>query len=52
MNLTMSLVELKSAAYDCLAVIEQKQYELRQINAAIVEASKKPVEPIKEEKKD
>jgi len=36
----MTLIEMKSAAYDCLATIEYHQKKLQEINAAIGEKIK------------
>jgi hypothetical protein len=48
----LSLVELKSFAYDLLAGIENYQMRLKAVNDEIIEKSKQPpVEENKEEKK-
>ena len=39
-NITMTLIELKSSAYDCLAQIEFLQKKLQEINQAIGEELK------------
>jgi len=40
----MTLIELKSAAYDCLATIEYHQKKLQEINQAIGEKIKETQE--------
>ena len=40
----MTLIELKSAAYDCLATIEYHQKKLQEINQAIGEKLKQEQE--------
>jgi hypothetical protein len=40
----MTLIEMKSAAYDCLATIEYHQKKLQEINAAIGEKIKEEQE--------
>ena len=40
----MTLIEMKSAAYDCLAQIEYLQKKLQEINAAIAEKIKQESE--------
>lgn len=48
----MSLEQLKVRAYDLIAFINQAQEELKQVNTKIQEELNKPVEPVKEEKKE
>jgi hypothetical protein len=40
----MTLIEMKSAAYDCLATIEYHQKKLQEINQAIAEKLKQEQE--------
>jgi hypothetical protein len=51
----MTVIELKSRAYDILAEIERLQYQLRQVNEAINKEANKvvmsPPEVLKEEVK-
>ena len=43
----MTLIEMKSAAYDCLAAIEYHQKKLQEINQAIGEKIKEEQESTK-----